>query len=118
MSPGVGRRFVGSRPAYHQTRAGDDPAAMGLDDASIHPMALAEIIRIHDQIPGGNRRCTTPTIGDMCQHSSCPPLQPSFDHHLSQYLLSIEVFRGNFLGSLGMFLVVTVDRLNGGRNIL
>ena len=53
MVSGVGRRFGGRRPAYHQAGAGDDPTAVGLDNAAIDTRALAEIIRIDDQVLGG-----------------------------------------------------------------
>ena len=118
MFSGICRRLRGTWPAHHQTRTGHDATTIGFDNATIDPGTLAKIIRVHDEIFGRSHRRHTRTIGYVCQHRILPPLHPCLAHHLSQHLFGIEVFCGNFLGSLGMFLVVTVDRLNGSWDIL
>ena len=118
MGPGVCRRFCSTWPAYHQTRTSHDATTIGFDNATIDPATLAKIIRVHDEISGRRRRRHTRTIGYVCQQRILPPLHPRLAHHLSQHLFGIEVFRGNFLGSLGMFLIVIVNRINGSWDII
>src|SRR5919106_3637392 len=42
--------FRGSRPAHHQTRARYNAMLMRFEDATVHAGALAEIIRVDDQM--------------------------------------------------------------------
>ena len=58
--PGTSRRISSSRPAYHETGAGHDSAAMCPHNAVVNSLALAEIIRVHDEIPGYIQCSITP----------------------------------------------------------
>jgi hypothetical protein len=55
MFSGISRRVSGSWPADHETGAGDNALVICRDDAAIDSMALPKIIRVDNQVFGGNR---------------------------------------------------------------
>lgn len=92
---------------------------MRFDDASIHSIALPEIIRIDDQIAFCTIDHNVPYIAVdvgwpwLRWHS-----QPDTREQLSQGFLGIEIFRRNLFGSARVFLVIVVDGLNRRWNVL